>query len=505
MTKTVACAGGALHKGFENALGRQKRRPNHGEADLEYLEQSLGDLFTDLHRSGIWPDEKAISDSILRFPAAEILRAYHAAQARGRVDLNAFYAAHFRPVTAAESQYHTDPGHSAHQHLAAIWPHLIRPADDPAERSSRFALPHPYVVVGGRFQEAYYWDSYFTQLGLLKTGQFGLVFDMLENFAYAIREIGHIPNGFRSYFLTRSQPPFFAKMVQDYGRAVGDLAGTYARYLPEMQREYRYFIDTAHSHHGLARYWDEASGPRVEMYGTDLEALHNGVPEGYFRHLRAACESGWDFSARWLRDAGDLTTIRTTDLWAIDLNCLLLGYEEILAEASGDAAYTHAADQRRAAISKRFYSAETGYFHDVVIADGSPNLRTTAAGMFALYAGAASQAQAETAAAWMARHLLARGGLLMSNITSGQQWDSPNGWAPLQWIAVQGLRRYGLHDLAETLRQRWLATCDTVFRASGKFVEKYNVLNPLAPSEGGEYALQDGFGWSNGVYLDLAD
>ena len=105
----------------------------------------------------------------------------------------------------------------------------------------------------------------------------------------------------------------------------------------------------------------------------------------------------------------------------------------------------------------------------------------------------------------MQSHLLAPGGLLTTDITSGQQWDSPNGWAPLQWIAVQGLRRYGLHDLAETLRRRWLATCDAVFHASGKFVEKYNVLNPLAASAGGEYALQDGFGWSNGVYLDLAD
>ena len=472
---------------------------------MEHLEDSLGDLFTDLHLSGLWPDEKAISDSILLFPAQDILRDYAAVKATGSVDLKAFYATHFRPVSAHENAYRTDPAHGPKQHLAAIWPHLSRPADDPAERSSRFPLPHPYVVVGGRFQEAYYWDSYFTQLGLLKSGQTGLVRSMLDNFAYAIAEIGHIPNGFRSYFLTRAQPPFFAQMVQDYGRAMGDLPAAYARYLPAMQREYRYFINSPHTHLGLARYWDAASGPRVEMYGTDLKAQLKGVPNDYFRNLRAACESGWDFSARWLTDPMDLTTIRTTDLWAVDLNCLLLRYEEILAEASGDAAYRYAADLRRAAISKRFYSAETGYFHDVLIADGTTNLLTTAAGMFPLYAGAATQAQAETAAAWMATHLLRAGGLLTTNITSGQQWDSPNGWAPLQWIAVQGLRRYGLHHLAETLRQRWLATCDAVFQASGKFVEKYNVLDPLAPSTGGEYALQDGFGWSNGVYLDLAD
>lgn len=475
------------------------------EAALEHLDQSLGDLFKDLHISGLWPDEKVISDSVLLLPASEIRRAYERAKALGAVDLKAFYAAHFQPVPAQESGYRTNRAHSPKQHLAAIWPHLIRAADDPTERSSRFALPHPYIVVGGRFQEAYYWDSYFTQLGLLKSGQTALVRDMLDNFAYAINTIGHIPNGFRSYFLTRSQPPFFAAMVQDYGRAMGDLAAAYARYLPAMQREYRYFCDGPHNHHGLARYWDAASGPRIEMYGTDLEAQHKGVPAGYFRNLRAACESGWDFSARWLRDPQDLTTIRTTDLWAVDLNCLLLRFEEILAEASGDPAYSDAADQRRTAISNRFYSAETGYFHDVLIAENTPNLLTTAAGMFPLYAGAATQAQAQSAAAWMESHLLRAGGLQTTDITSGQQWDSPNGWAPLQWIAVQGLRRYGLHDLAETLRRRWLATCDAVFCASGKFVEKYNVLDPLAASTGGEYALQDGFGWSNGVYLDLAD
>jgi alpha,alpha-trehalase len=477
---------------------------------MEHLDQTLKTLFVDLHQSGLWPDEKAISDSILLAPAAEILRAYEAEQARGRVDLRAFHMRFFRPVAVPEGGYRTDPGHSPAQHLAAIWPHLTRPADDPAEASSRFPLPHPYVVVGGRFQEAYYWDSYFTQLGLLKTGQFALVRNMLDNFAHAIASIGHIPNGFRSYFLTRSQPPFFAAMVQDYGRATGDLAAAYADYRPAMEAEYRYFMDTPHRTGGLARYWDAADGPRIEMYGTDLEwADHAATHPDFFRDLRAACESGWDFSSRWLVDPMDLGSIRTTQIWPVDLNCLMLRMEEILAEACAGtdraAGYAAAADTRRAAISKRFFDPVRGYFCDLLIADGSLIPRPTAAGMFALYAGAASPEQARRAADWMEAHLLQKGGLLTTDIVSGQQWDAPNGWAPLQWIAVQGLRRYGFTELAETLRLRWLATCDAVFHASGKFVEKYNVLDPLAVSGGGEYALQDGFGWSNGVYLDLSD
>ncbi len=477
---------------------------------MEYLDHTLKGLFVDLHRSGLWPDEKAISDSILLAPADEILRAYAAAKRRGVNDLRGFYDRFFQPVGSSDDGYRTNPAHSAKDHIAALWPQLTKPADDQTERSTRFALPHPYVVVGGRFQEAYYWDSYFTQLGLLKSQQFDLVRNMLDNFAYAIAEIGHIPNGFRSYFLTRSQPPFFAAMVQDYGLAIGDLAGVYATYLPAMQAEYRYFMATEHNAAGLGRYWDAANTPRIEMYGTDLEwADHAQSHPQFYRNLRAACESGWDFSSRWLVDPMDLGTIRTTQIWPVDLNCLLLRYEEILAEATADTdlapGYLAAAAARRAAISERFFDESRGYFFDVLIQDCSLIPITTAAGMFPLYAGAATQQQAERAAAWMQAHLLKPGGLLTTDVACGQQWDSPNGWAPLQWIAVQGLRRYGLHDLAEVLRTRWLASCETVFRATGKFVEKYNMLDPLAASGGGEYALQDGFGWSNGVYLDLSD
>lgn len=471
---------------------------------MEYLDQSLKGLFTDLHTSGHWPDQKVISDAILLAPADEILSAYDAAKAQGPVDLQAFFARWFRPVSSQEGSYRTNHAHSPVEHLQAVWSHLKRPADDPTERSTRIPLPHPYVVVGGRFQEAYYWDSYFTQLGLLKTGQHDLVGQMLDNFAHAIATIGHIPNGFRSYFLTRSQPPFFAAMVQDYGRATGNLSAAYAKYLPAMKAEYRYFTTSDHTVGGLARYWDEADGPRIEMYGTDLAWQHHTEQHpDFFRDLRGACESGWDFSSRWLTDPADLGTIRTTKLWAVDLNCLLLRYEEILAQATGHTRFIKAANVRRAAISQRFFDKTRGFFCDVEIATGQPVPLTTAAGLFPLYAGAATPAQADRTVEWMTEHLLAPGGLLTTDITSGQQWDAPNGWAPLQWIAIQGLRRYGFDDLAEGLRQRWLATCDAVFAASGKFVEKYNVLDPLAASRGGEYALQDGFGWTNGVYLDL--
>ena len=480
---------------------------------MEYLDQSLKELFVDLHVSNLWPDEKVISDSILLAPAEEIRAAYATAKAAagGNPDLRAFYAAWFRPATPAGEGYRTDPAHGTAQHLEAVWPHLTRPADDPAEPSTRVPLPRPYVIAGGRFQEAYYWDSYFTCLGLLRSGRQALVRDMLDNFAHAIGQFGFIPNGFRSYFLTRSQPPFFARMVADYGDAIGDRAGVLQHYLAPMAREYAYFCAPHRGTDDLTTYWDEGTGPRIEMYGTDLEwTEHARRHPGFFRDLRAACESGWDFSSRWLKDPMDLGTIRTTEIYPVDLNAILLEMERRLAEAYGAASrdaeaakMEAAAGRRAAAIRDQFFCPERGYFFDRHRDEGLLSV-TSAAGLFPLWAGAASQAQADRAAAWAEAHLLRPGGLVTTDIDSGQQWDSPNGWAPLQWIAVQGLRRYGHHGLADTLRNRWLATCNAVFNATGKFVEKYNVLDPLAPSGGGEYELQDGFGWSNGVYIALA-
>ena len=147
--------------------------------------------------------------------------------------------------------------------------------------------------------------------------------------------IGHIPAGFRSYFLTRSQPPFFVQMVSDYGRAIGDRTGALARYLPQIEAEYACFTTPERTHDGLTRNWNAAAGPRTEMLGTDRSMTGaEAARPGFYRDLRAACESGWDFSARWLTNPSDLATIRTTHILPVDLNSPMLGIEDILAEAA---------------------------------------------------------------------------------------------------------------------------------------------------------------------------
>jgi len=479
---------------------------------MEFLDQSLSDLFVDLHRSGLWPDEKAISDSVMLESPDFIMMAYHAFKAEGGNDLKSFYEAHFRPVHAEDESYRTNPAHGPAEHIDALWPHLTRAPDDPETRSTRIVMPFPYVVVGGRFQEAYYWDSYFTQLGLLRAGLLDTVRHMLDNFANAIRRFGFIPNGFRSYYLTRSQPPFFWAMVRDYAARAPDPEEVLGTYLPVLEAEYAYFTAAHRSHDGLGHYWDDGDGPRIEMYASDLHwQAHAARTPGFYRNLRAACESGWDFSSRWLADPMDLGTIRTTDVLPVDLNCLLYAHAAFLAEIctvhapARAEAYRAAAETRAEAIRSRFFDAATGFFHDRLIAEDRLSPVVSAAGLFPLWTGIATADQAARVAEVTEARLLRADGLLTTDIASGQQWDSPNGWAPLQWIAVRGLKRYGHDALAEAIRTRWLATCEAVFRDTGKFVEKYNVIDHARPGGGGEYALQDGFGWTNGVYLDLLD
>lgn len=467
-----------------------------------FLEESLKELFVALHRSGLWHDEKTISDSVLLAPAEEILSAYRAEKEHGPVDLQRFHERYFRPVLKPDSGFVTDPKHSPSEHLDRIWSKLLRTPDAPDHPSSRIPMDHPYVVVGGRYQEVYYWDSYFTQLGLLRVGRHQSVKDMLDNFSDMIRRFGFIPNGSRTYYLTRSQPPFFAMMVRDYGRAVGNLNEVYAEYRDVMALEYAFFMDTPRNHLGLARYWDDADGPRIEMYATDLGW------NGRYRDLRAACESGWDFSSRWLSDPQDLQTIETTDIWPVDLNSILVVVERTLSEAFSDIpgkarGYAQAAKDRSLRISNEMFNEERGYFFDRTISTNTLRPVISAAGLYPLWAGAATTEQAAKSVEVFKDSLLRSGGVATTTLRSGQQWDYPNGWAPLNWIAVHALREYGFHDLADDLKCRWLATCEDVFRRKGKFVEKYNVVDASEESRGGEYELQDGFGWSNGVFLDL--
>jgi alpha,alpha-trehalase len=380
-------------------------------------------------------------------------------------------------------------------------------------------------VPGGRFREIYYWDSYFTMLGLEQSGREDLVHAMVADFAFFIDTYGHIPNGARTYYLSRSQPPFFFAMVALLSPQ--DPAASYARYLPQLKREYAFWMDgerlvkpgTAHRRvvalrdgSILNRYWDDRDSPRDESYIEDLKlAQTSGRPARVvYRNIRAAAESGWDFSSRWFEDSHERSRIDTTEIVPIDLNSLLYGLElaisagcERHSEPDCSHDFARRAAARRRAVDRHLWNSSLGVYVDYRWTRARQNPQVTAATLYPLFVQLASPAHATSVAARVARELLEPGGIVTTKLTTGEQWDWPNGWAPLQWLAIDGFRRYGKDALAATIACRWIVNVDDFYEHTGKLIEKYDVIVPGRRSGGGEYSTQDGFGWTNGVMRKL--
>jgi alpha,alpha-trehalase len=493
-------------------------------------ERDLGPLFKAVALAGIFKDSKTFPDAHPRFAPAEVVKQFTDDRSAPAFDLGAFVARDFELPRTVGTGFKTDTTRTMEEHIRALWPALTRAADTPDPRSSLIPLPNPYVVPGGRFREVYYWDSYFTMLGLVASGRVDLVRNMLDNFASLVVTVGHIPNGNRTYYLGRSQPPFFAAMVGLYARAADTAQAL--RYLDALDAEHAYWMAGADSvrpgqaHRRvvrlaagavLNRYWDDAPGPRPESYREDFElaqSLPDSARDGFYRSIRAGAESGWDFSSRWLRAPGDLKTIETTELIPIDLNAVLYDAGRTIAalhafrKQPGDSAlalrFNREAERRRNALLAAAYDARDGYFYDVRWRTGQRVTdRPTLAVSALLYFGLPSSAQASRVAQRLERDFLEPGGFVTTTIRSGQQWDSPNGWAPLEWMAIEGLRRYGKIALANSARDRWLGLNRRTYRSTGSMMEKYNVVDVDRAAGGGEYGLQDGFGWTNGVALAL--
>jgi alpha,alpha-trehalase len=289
-------------------------------------------------------------------------------------------------------------------------------------------------------------------------------------------------------------------------------------YLKELELEYDFWMNAegaseSHlvSYKGIAinRYYDRNEGPRPEMYATDVADYEKfGKPENYYKHLRAACESGWDFSCRWFKDPMDLGSINTLNILPVDLNCLLLYLERTIARAyeyndnsQQTEAWNKRASIREEAIQTLFWNPEQKFFNDINYKEDQHTAVLSLAGLFPLFFRCATKKQAKACAKVVEQHFLKEGGLVSTSITTGQQWDAPNGWAPLQYMSVIGLRNYGFDELANKIISRWIQSNRAIYEKTGKMLEKYNVVDTDQLSGGGEYLVQDGFGWTNGVYL----
>ncbi len=483
------------------------------------------ELFVAVQMQRVFPDSKTFVDCAPRRHPEAILEDYRARCGEPGFDLEAFVHEHFSLYEMPVKAFVANPDDSLAEHIDRLWPILTRHPQDHPEHSSLLPLPHDYVVPGGRFTELYYWDSYFTMLGLDESGHCDLLRAMADNFAYLIDTYGHVPNGNRTYYLGRSQPPVFALMTELFEETGVHRASDY---LPQLHKEYAFWMEGAdvlrpgEAHRRcvcladgmvLNRYWDERATPREESYREDVETARSSCRPRHevYRDLRAGAESGWDFSSRWLDDAHRLATIRTTSILPVDLNALLYKLERQIAELSAvknqhacAEAFARRAEARLAAIDQYLWNSRAGAYFDYDWQRGRQRDNLTAATLAPLFVRMASAEQAAAVAATVQERLLAPGGLATTEIGgSGEQWDRPNGWAPLQWIGIRGLQHYGHDALALDIEERWLTIVSHLFERENKLVEKY-VLRPCTEhAGGGEYPLQDGFGWTNGVTRKL--
>lgn len=418
-------------------------------------------------------------------------------------------------------------------------------------------VPLPYVVPGGRFNEMYGWDSYFIVRGLLLDGKIELAKAMVENQAYQIEHYGKILNANRSYYLSRTQPPFFTSMLRAVYEAEApgparrewlkaNLAHAIDEYRrvwtspPRLVREY-----------GLSRYFDEGEGPGPEVEEGAYDALlapfaaKAGIsPAEYlkryeagkirdeavrllFKHDRTVRETGHDTTYRF--------DLRAADFLTVDLNALLYKYEVDIADLLESEwggrlrmpkGRTESAQEWRALAARRkermhtlLWDEKAGYFFDYDLKKKARSGYVSATALYALWAGLAAPEEAGRVAALAERDLLRKGGLaatgeasrgpLAPPVRPQRQWDYPYGWPPHQILAWEGLSRYNLRPQAEQWAYRWLHAMAVNARDfNGMVTEKYDVekASHEAFAEYGNvgaqfsYITKEGFGWTNASF-----
>jgi alpha,alpha-trehalase len=382
----------------------------------------------------------------------------------------------------------------AREYIASYWAKLERyhPADD----ESLLGMPNPYLVpsfdetASFDYNEMYYWDSYFMVQGMLDEPHRDLVTGILGNMLYLFERFSAIPNASRTYLTGRSQPPFLTNFIYDVYNSYALDADWLKAAMEVAQEEYRtVWLGTKKPNErlvykGLSRYYD-------------INYLHD----------LAEAESGWDMTPRFGRKA--------LHYLPVDLNALLYKYETDFARTArllGDeeAAETWAAtaDKRAQTMNELMWDSMRGMYYDYDFKKQKRGNVSSLAAFFPMWAGMVTEKQA-AALVKALRRFENKGGLATTDaLPLGQfvpgsmpvQWAFPNGWAPLQFVVVEGLQKYGYHEDAKRIALKWLRTNLDWFNEHGVFLEKYNVVNPEKPPQKGVYPSQTGFGWTNAVF-----
>ncbi|KAL6177822.1 hypothetical protein ACLB2K_049344 [Fragaria x ananassa] len=426
--------------------------------------------------------------------------------------------------------------------IHSLWKNLSRKVGGGVhkrpELHTLLPLPEQFIIPGSRFREVYYWDSYWVIRGLLASKMYDTAKAIVTNLIFLIEEYGYVLNGARAYYTNRSQPPLLSAMVSEIYKRTGDLE--FARKaLPALVKEHEFWNSGIHKvviqddqacNHTLSRYYAMWNQPRPESSTTDMELASKiksvSEKQCFYREVASTAETGWDFSTRWMRNHSDFTTLSTTSILPIDLNVLILGMEHdiaFLAKVIGDGSisdrFLKASKARHKAIKSVFWNAKKGQWLDYWLNDitcisepqtweaCNQNQNVFASNFIPLWIESLysdTSMVEKVTRSLQSSGLLCAAGIATSLTNSGQQWDFPNGWAPIQHMIAEGLARSGSKEaklVGEDIAVRWIRTNYKAYKKTGVMHEKYDVQKCGEFGGGGEYVPQTGFGWSNGLVL----
>ncbi|XP_018333659.1 trehalase-like [Agrilus planipennis] len=515
-----------------------------------------GDLLKNVQLLEALVDRRAFFALKMKYSEKQILEDFellHESKNLTKENVRDFVAAHFEDsnaiMHATATDYRVDPpflkeirndtlrkfANDLHQ----LWPKLTRKfrkevLDDPSPYSY-IPVPNNFLVPGGRFSEYYYWDSYWIIEGLLISDMYDTARGIIDNFIHLVRKFGFVPNGGKIYYLNRSQPPLLTYMAYAYFKETHDISWLkknidfVALELQHWLKKKLIYVDTPDGVLALAQHFVRYSGPRPESYLNDYNAAKVWKSEvrreQAYMELKSAVETGWDFSTRWMFDQEsgnvslNISNIQMHRLIPVDLNAYLCGaffkiaelYQIVGDERKGEQWKSKALEWRYN-IDKIMWNSTDNIWYDYDTESRSHRTLFYPSNVSPLWANCyADNPHYNSELGRLVLDYLKRegvldfvGGVPTSLIHSGQQWDFPNAWPPLQHLVVYALLNSGNPDAMEegqNLASKWIDGNMLGFYKHGEMFEKYDAREAGLYGGGGEYPVQAGFGWSNGVVL----
>ncbi|CAD0206292.1 unnamed protein product [Chrysodeixis includens] len=516
-----------------------------------------GPLLDTVQMAGLYNDSKTFVDMKLKLSANITMEHFKEMMARTgshptKADIQEFVNQNFDPEGSEFEEWRPtdwkdnpaflqrikDPLlHQWASELNRLWLQLGRKMKDDVKMNqdlySIIYVDNPVIVPGGRFREFYYWDSYWIIKGLLLSEMRSTAKGMVSNFMNIVERIGFIPNGGRIYYAMRSQPPLLIPMVQIIMEDMDDVEFL-RQHIHTLDKEFDFWmtnhtVEVDHDGHRytLARYTDQSQGPRPESYKEDVDvARHfdsNDMKEELYAELKAAAESGWDFSSRWfiLNDTnkGNLTNLKTRSIIPVDLNAIMCWNAQLLRDFHTRLGNIDKAEYYRnvharfmEAIEKVLWHEDVGVWLDYSLESRRRRDYFYPSNISPLWTGCYDLARKEYYVNRVINYLdkvkvdIFDGGIPTTFEHSGEQWDYPNAWPPLQYIFVMGLANTGLPEAmryANEIATKWVRSNFEVWKQKTAMLEKYDATIFGGFGGGGEYVVQTGFGWTNGVIMSM--